>query len=130
MNPDTGSNGTTCRLILGDGSEWVVTSFDFGEGGARVTAHRFPDAGANADANGNGNGGEPGGPSGPNGHGAGDRTLEGYPLEHGDRLVWVRSDGSVAWAMRNPTGVGMRWGDAGADGDEDDFLAEDFRDTA
>ncbi len=145
---DESVSGTTCRLFRPDGSEWVVTRFDLREGGAWITARRAqPGAkggangheshghGTNGNGNGNGNGHGHGAVNGNghrNGHGNGaektDRLHEA-PLEHGDRLVWTRHDGTVAWAMRNPTGVGIEWRHEG-DADVDDFFAGDFRDVS
>ena len=127
--PDDSLSGTTCRLIREDGSEWIVTRFDLREGGAWITARRVPEGASlpsvshvapvanghvHAEANGHvhveTNGAE---------------RLYEAPLRHGDRLVWTRRDGSVAWAMRNPTGVGLEWRHEAMD--DDDFFAGDFR---
>ena len=128
---DESLSGTTCRLIREDGTEWIVTRFDLREGGAWITARRVTagaaplthepasgnePAGGNGHAGGNGNG---------NGHRPGAERLYETPLRHGDRLVWTRRDGTVAWAMRNPTGVGIEW--RHGDVEDDEFFAGDFR---
>jgi hypothetical protein len=136
---DESLNGTTCRLIREDGSEWIVTRFELREGGAWITARRVPadtslpsvrptdleahpGPGATHPGNGHGNGN---GSGHGNGNGNGAERLFEAPLRHGDRLVWTRQDGSVAWAMRNPTGVGIEWSQD--DVDDDEFFAGDFR---
>lgn len=112
MNEASKAEPMSCRLIRADGTEWLVSSFDIGPGGARVTARRLRGEGSVADA---------GARSSP-----APETMSERPLAHGDRLVWVRSDGSVAWAMRNPTGVGLRW-DERYEETPDDFVEEGFR---
>jgi len=104
--PEAATAGVTCRLRRDDGSEWAVTAFDLRNGGAWVTATRVDPAGR------------------------GRRVLRGEPLDHGDRLEWVRGDGTVVWAMRNPTGVGLRWEerhDTDAAEAERAFFEGDFR---
>ncbi|MDP2480777.1 MAG: hypothetical protein Q8W51_05845 [Candidatus Palauibacterales bacterium] len=135
---DESLSGTTCRLIREDGSEWIVTRFDLREGGAWITARRMPECasvpstchGADLAAHATEDGTHLG-----NGHAAensysrpeanGAERLYETPLRHGDRLVWTRRDGTVAWAMRNPTGVGIEW--RHQDVDDDQFFAGDFR---
>jgi hypothetical protein len=117
---DESLSGTTCRLIREDGTEWIVTRFDLREGGAWITARRVPE-GSSPGGNGNGHSGAHGQPGDPDGA---ERLLEA-PLRHGDRLVWTRRDGTVAWAMRNPTGVGIAW--RHQDVEDDEFFAGDFR---
>jgi hypothetical protein len=148
MSDEESMAGTTCRLIRRDGSEWIVTRFDLREGGAWITARRVGDpVGAERTPNGastakepatngvagvNGASGVNGAPS-PNGASSGHGHLNGHaaerlqeaPLEHGDRLVWTRRDGTIAWAMRNPTGVGLEWAHSGRR--DADFFAGDFR---
>jgi hypothetical protein len=143
--PDDSLSGTTCRLIREDGSEWIVTRFDLREGGAWITARRVPEGASpppvghfRAEANGHvtaeANGHVRAEANGhvtaeANGHvpaeANGAERLYEAPLRHGDRLVWTRRDGSVAWAMRNPTGVGLEW--RHEDVDDDEFFAGDFR---
>lgn len=120
-------DGTMCRLIRKDGSEWIVTRFELREGGAWITARRVPSsAGVDDSANGHGNGnGNGNGNASGNGNGHGNGRLVEAPLEQGDRLVWMRKDGTVAWAMKNPTGVGLAWRHDDSR-DDDAFFAGDF----
>jgi len=107
--PETAAGAdVTCRLRREDGSEWTVSTFDLRNGGAWVTASRL----------------------GPDGSAHGEIREE--PLDHGDRLEWVRGDGTVVWAMRNPTGVGLRWEerDEAGEADKESFFEGDFGEEA
>lgn len=101
----TTSGGVSCRLIRRDGTEWAVSRFDLRNGGAWVTASR------------------------PSEQAGGERVLSEEPLGYGDRLEWLRADGSIVWAMRNPTGVGLRW-DEEDGADHDTFFDGDFREVS
>lgn len=107
--PETAAGAdVTCRLRREDGSEWAVSAFDLRNGGAWVTA-----APIGAD-------------------GSAGRELREEPLDYGDRLEWVRGDGTVVWAMRNPTGVGLRWEEReeAAGADDEAFFEGDFGEEA
>lgn len=100
---------THCRLVRNDGSEWTVTDFEIDEGVVWVDA-RLDEA--------PGNGGAPG-----------QSVLENEPLQSGDRVQWLKSDGSVIWAMRNPVDGGVHWNVESRSG-RSGFLEEDFRESA
>lgn len=100
---------TRCRLVRNDGSEWTVTDFEIDEGVVWVDARL--DAAP-------GNGGPPG-----------ESVLENEPLQSGDRVQWLKSDGSVIWAMRNPVDGGVHWNVESRSG-RSGFLEEDFRESA
>lgn len=97
-----------CRLVRSDGSEWTVTEFQIDEGTVWVDA-RLDFA--------------------PDGGQASRSLLEDEPLMRGDRVEWLKPDGSVIWAMRNPVDGGVRWS-VDSRSRRSDFLEGDFRETA
>lgn len=98
-----------CRLVRRDGSEWTVTEFQIDDGTVWVDARRDAEA--------------------TNGTPDGRTRLEDEPLKRGDRVEWLKSDGSVIWAMRNPVDGGVRW-NVESRSRRSDFLEDDFRESA
>lgn len=97
-----------CRLVRSDGSEWRVTDFQIGEGTVRVDARLERS---------------------PRDHEARERQLESEPLMRGDRVEWLKDDGSLIWAMRNPVDGAVHW-EVESNSEPTDFLEGDFQESA
>lgn len=83
-------DGSDCRLVRADGSEWRVTELRGGEHGLRVDAVRRDGPSGGSTIHQQGSDGRSRG------------RLEDELLGRGDRLHWLTEEGRVVWSMKLP----------------------------
>lgn len=93
MDQGQRDNGSNCRLVRADGSEWRVVELRGFEEGLRVDAVRLSPHHAGASPKGAGAAPSNGSPP---------ARMEDELLGRGDRLLWLGEDGGVVWSMKLP----------------------------